>query len=549
MINSNSNNIPAVLFARISSREQEQGVSIEAQLASVYEYCKRKQLDIFKEFAITESSVRGDRKQFKEMMRLVKSRRGKVAIVVNCVDRLQRSYKDTPELDDLRRRDKIEVHFIKENLIIHKNSTGMEIMFWNMSVLMANSYVLSLSDNVKRSMKFNQQNGKWQALAPLGYINKRGEDGKAYVETDPIRAPSVQQLFFDFSTGLYTVTDIYERAKVAGLTHKTGRPVLRATIYKMLTNPFYYGFMRLDRGENLLPHIYDKLITEQMFNKCQRILRERGRKGLKKLNPNSKEFAFRGLVRCGECGSMVSCEHHKKKSGAEFVYLKCHSFQRGTGCKQQPVNEKVLFEQLKTEVFDKITPEKVSVINKHLGKLIVKNTQIQQNNQNILKKQKAEQEQKKSALLDLLIANNISKYDYDFKVSEINRNIAILDNQMSVKPGVTKDLLRKLQEVFSVLLNANNIFSGSNIPLKRHFLKILSLNQSLKDKNLRISAGFPVNLFTENDLYLIWLRSVDLNHRPSGYEPDELPGCSTPRQWNSLYSFFTDCQSVFIGLL
>ena len=27
-----------------------------------------------------------------------------------------------------------------------------------------------------------------------------------------------------------------------------------------------------------------------------------------------------------------------------------------------------------------------------------------------------------------------------------------------------------------------------------------------------------------------WLRSVDLNHRPSGYEPDELPGCSTPRQ-------------------
>ena len=26
-----------------------------------------------------------------------------------------------------------------------------------------------------------------------------------------------------------------------------------------------------------------------------------------------------------------------------------------------------------------------------------------------------------------------------------------------------------------------------------------------------------------------WLRGVDLNHRPSGYEPDELPGCSTPR--------------------
>ena len=31
-------------------------------------------------------------------------------------------------------------------------------------------------------------------------------------------------------------------------------------------------------------------------------------------------------------------------------------------------------------------------------------------------------------------------------------------------------------------------------------------------------------------MFCIWLRGLDLNQRPSGYEPDELPGCSTPRR-------------------
>src|SRR5262249_53887193 len=48
-------------------------------------------------------------------------------------------------------------------------------------------------------------------------------------------------------------------------------------------------------------------------------------------------------------------------------------------------------------------------------------------------------------------------------------------------------------------------------------------------KPLENPSGQKCNLCLRNGQRRIWLRGVDLNHRPLGYEPNELPGCSTPK--------------------
>jgi hypothetical protein len=45
-------------------------------------------------------------------------------------------------------------------------------------------------------------------------------------------------------------------------------------------------------------------------------------------------------------------------------------------------------------------------------------------------------------------------------------------------------------------------------------------------KNCRWNQRLPQQNRSPRKIF--WLRGRDLNPRPSGYEPDELPGCSTP---------------------
>ena len=144
----------AIILARVSTKEQEEeGHSIPSQVRRLKEYAQRKQLAIYKVFQITESSSQDTRRKFEEVINLIKTSKEPVILITDTIDRLQRSFRESVILEEFRKSGKLELHFFRENLTLNQDSNSSELIRWDMGVMVARSYILQLSDNVKRSIE------------------------------------------------------------------------------------------------------------------------------------------------------------------------------------------------------------------------------------------------------------------------------------------------------------------------------------------------------------------------------------------------------------
>lgn len=261
----------AIIFTKTLSRRRD---SIVDQFDVLGAYCIKNGLSIIKEYAFVGENSRDSHKKLFEMLDFVKSRNEKIAIVVYSVDKLQRGLGDCTELNELCQKDKIELHFYREGLIIDKDSSATDIARWNMHVLSAKMYLEALNANIKRKQLYNWAQGKWQGPAPIGYLNKRIHGYRSTIEIDPVRAPLVKRLFEEYSTGNHSMKSLAKLANGLDLcsTYSNGKPISQTCINNLLKNPFYIGKMCV-KGI-LMPHIYPPIIDKSLFDKVQNRLSE-----------------------------------------------------------------------------------------------------------------------------------------------------------------------------------------------------------------------------------------------------------------------------------
>lgn len=260
----------AVIMARVSSKEQEEGLSLDAQSARLTEYATRHGMNVVKTFVLTESSVHGKRRGFYSVIKYLKQTTRPTALIADAVDRVQRTFSEIGMLDDLRKKKGIELHFYRENLIINNTATSQDIMRWKFSVLGAHSYVLALSENVKRSINHKLANGEISGHAPFGYRNIRTPAGTGDIIPNPDTAPYVRKMFEIYAQGDRTYKDMAKLMNDWGMRiGRVGRKFDPAKIMLMLCNRFYYG--EYERNGKIHKLRYEPIISKELWQRTEAV--------------------------------------------------------------------------------------------------------------------------------------------------------------------------------------------------------------------------------------------------------------------------------------
>ena len=192
---------------------------------------------------------------------------------------------------------------------------------------MANQFIRDLSANTARGLHNKARLGIFPSLAPTGYLNDVLEKT---IVIDRKKSKHIRAAFELYAKGNSRLEDISKFLYDNGVRSSGGLAVHKDRVRFILTNPFYYGHFRY--GGEIYEGKHTPLVEKRLFDKVQSVIIRRG-------HPHKNEKipkALCGLLRCGECGCMITAEIQKG-----HTYYRCMK-KSATRCTQPYVREEVL---------------------------------------------------------------------------------------------------------------------------------------------------------------------------------------------------------------
>ena len=467
------------IYARKSTDDEERQVmSIEAQIAELHEYAKRESLEIAEEFIESKSAKAPGRDIFNEMIERIKESKESIGILAWHPDRLARNSIDGGQIIYLIDTGKIQS--LKFPTFWFE-PTPQGLFMLQVAFGQSKYYSDNLSENVKRGFRQKLRRGEWPAKAPLGYINNFKTRN---IEPDKIKSRIIRKAFEEYSQGKHTLESLGKRLAEFGLVSKNGTSLAKATIQRMLTNLAYIGLIQ-QKGETYEGK-YQPIISKELFEKVQEKLKERAKPRKSKKRHN---FPFVGLLKCGECGGMITAQFSHGNGGI-YRYYRC-SKKFGV-CSQRYLRENLLVEQLKSFLKDLILPD--DWIEKMLAEVEKWGRKEKESSQNFiqnLEKEIEEAKQKLDKLVSGYLDGIIEKDIYLQKKEDlIKLKIALEAKKEDFRKG-KRNWVEPLKNWVLEIKQVQNLASVGDFQQIAEFTKKVGTNRILKDKKISLTFLEP----------------------------------------------------------
>ena len=322
----------AAAYVRVSSEEQTEGHSLDAQRRAIEQACEERRWTVVEWYADEGVSAHTDdiskRPAFHRMIRDAEARRFD-AVVVHKLDRFARSV--VVALSTFKRLSDLGISFLSLSEAGMDFTTPMGRVMFTLLASFAEYYSENRGLEIKKGKAERRAKGLHNGLVPFGY---RSTDG-GVAEPDPDTRDGAL-LAFQMAAEGASYAKIAQALNARG--YRTAGNMRRGvftkdTVRDMLANRFYLGELPVfepgaaRRVRDWHDGQHAALVEDTVFEAARRAIQGRAASS-KAARRNASVYSLSGLLRCVHCGERMRVMRTEKGR----VRYHCRSKAQGLGC-------------------------------------------------------------------------------------------------------------------------------------------------------------------------------------------------------------------------
>jgi site-specific DNA recombinase len=327
------------LYARVSSEEQVEGYSIDAQRRAFKTLVEGKGWTIYGEYIEEGKSARTEdinkRSVLKDM--IADALAGKFdVLVVHKLDRFSRNLRITLEYFDKLLKAGVTFVSINEQMDFTTPSGKVHLALLG---AFAQYYSDNLSQETKKGWHERRAQGLYCGALPFGAMKDEGgipvpdmQERKIAIDGQEIVVRNYEGLMMAFDLAAQGISDKRVAIALNAAGYRTtgthgSRPFSKDTVKDMLTNRFYTGYIP-DGNGGWIKAKHEPFIDPAIFEESQKMRRQRTTKP-QTIRSDASVYSLSGIARCAQCGSTL-----RSFRGRGRVRLVCNGRIKSGDCSQ-----------------------------------------------------------------------------------------------------------------------------------------------------------------------------------------------------------------------